>query len=168
MLYIVILQLVGIVVSCYMCCTVKNDDDDDDEDEETEAHVWWRRLHITIPSGVVTSSKVFQGQGQSACLSAFPLWRNDTRSVLWVHWNNPSGLGMLRDNLMLKIMVGKRWLRSSSAHPHRDLNVFTKLWNPFVLNCIVKRHSIEQQNRGTIVCRHGEFGGLRFARIWMI
>lgn len=32
-------QSVGIVVSCYMCCTVKNDDEEDEEDEENEAHV---------------------------------------------------------------------------------------------------------------------------------
>lgn len=32
-------QLVGIVVSCYMCCTVKNDDEEDEDDEENEAHV---------------------------------------------------------------------------------------------------------------------------------
>lgn len=35
-----LLQLVGIIVSCYMCCTVKNDDDEDDDEEENEAHVW--------------------------------------------------------------------------------------------------------------------------------
>ncbi|XP_048764354.1 leukocyte surface antigen CD53-like isoform X2 [Ostrea edulis] len=34
-----ILLSVGIVVSCYMCCTVKNDDEEDEEDEENEAHV---------------------------------------------------------------------------------------------------------------------------------